>query len=135
MAEEKNNWIEAISKLIKLTQEGKLQWSVAVDNEMSFQKTSDEKIDTVFRAYYKGRILRIYKRSYLAKLGLSFGGFSGIKNEPKPRLYTQVVLEIIDEEGKTLWSFPKAKILKDLLTTVEFRVAGVKDFLNDLLNE
>ena len=46
-----------------------------------------------------------------------------------------MVLELINEDGHSLWSFPSKEILKDLLEVIKFTVSGTSDLINSLLSE
>ena len=137
MAEEENKWIEAISKLIKLTQKGKLEWIQAENQYVPELKTENEKIYSVFHCYYKGKNLRISKRTYLSTVyNLKSAVQVGLGLRKKETEWvTKVFLEMIDMAGKALWTFPDEEILNDLLAAVEYQVAGVKEFLTDILSE
>lgn len=137
MAEEENKWIEAISKLIKLTQKGKLEWKTASGMEFPESKTDNEKIYSVFVTTYNDKNLRIYKRTYLTRvrtlrsaLQLGLG-----PRETEDKWVTKVILEIVNDIWKAAWTFPDEEIQDDLLAAVEYQVAGVKEFLEDIFSE
>jgi hypothetical protein len=44
-------------------------------------------------------------------------------------------LEMIGENDVTLWTFPKIEALADLFKAAKFQIAGVKNFLDGILNE
>ena len=145
MTEEKNKWIEAISKLIKLTQEGKLEWRAPLEMEFPESKTDTdiENIYSIFITTYKNKSLRIYKRKFLVRgFGLTskklrdLYAFSKSLDSPnEAEWHAKVILEMIDINGKALWTFPDEKILNDLLIAVEYQVSGVKEFLTAILSE
>ena len=62
MSEKQNKWVEAITKLIKLTQEGKLEWLPGRHDKDHGR--DDMKIESVFVSNYKDKTLRLYKYSY-----------------------------------------------------------------------
>lgn len=66
----------------------------------------------VFETEYKGRRLRIYE----------VPGHS-------PNL------EIIDENGTPLWTFPRVSGLHDLLSSVRYQTADVKSFVDDIIRD
>jgi hypothetical protein len=51
-----------------------------------------------------------------------------------PHWESETILEIINEKGKTLWTFPDVTGLDDLLDTVEYQAAGVRDFLDEMVS-
>ena len=50
-------------------------------------------------------------------------------NPTGPYWESNVKLEFIDERGLMLWAFPQVSVLWDLLSAVQYQVAGVKDFM------
>ncbi len=44
-------------------------------------------------------------------------------------------LEIIDDAGNNLWTFPNVSGLSDLYDAVRYRVAGVKGIIDSVLGE
>ena len=138
MAEDTSKWIEAIAKLTKLTQDGELTWSSAPSSSVL---TNDEaqQIESVFTAKYKNKKLRIYKKRF--KVEVPDPTFSAITvTWPFARKYpywtAQIYLEIIDEYyDQSLWTFPEVSALRDLWTSVKYQASGVKDLLDDLLQD
>ena len=141
MSEERNKWIDAVANMTKLTQEGQLIWTI---EKLPFLTKSgpDETIDVVFRAIYKGKRLRIYKRRYKDYRPIKSSPFSGslvlqafgVEKEMEHYWATEVVMELVNDDGIALWTYPKVNALPDLLSAVQYQVAGVKDFLDDLLS-
>jgi hypothetical protein len=106
MDKEKNTWIDAVTKMIKLTNSGKLRWESRDDNDIA-------KIPPVLYTTYKQHQLKLYKHMM----------------RPLP------TLEMIGENDVTLWTFPKIEALADLFKAAKFQIAGVKNFLDGILNE
>lgn len=133
MSEHQSKWVAAIIKLIKYTQEGRLKWVPGkIDGEASLD---DQKIEIVFVTVYKDKTLRLYKYSYKVE-DLSPINFLLFEKKQKiPYWDSAIALELIDKEGKTLWTFPNNNALKDLLEAVRYQVAGVDDFLDEILCE
>jgi hypothetical protein len=101
MATENEKLIDAIVRLIKGTQEGKITWTV------------DKTLNTIrYVAEYKARWLRLSAEDY---------------DYPN--------LEIIDNSGTTLWTFPSVSGLNDLLSSVRYQTADVKSLLNELIED
>ena len=126
---DKNQWIEAIAKLIKLTQEKKITWDTASDaNREYLPKDADLFAGSAFITEYAGRRLRLY--TLFERIETTAYLFT-----KKPPLISRQVLEFIDDDARTLWTFPDTEAHKDLMAAVEFQVAGVNEFLADLLKD
>jgi hypothetical protein len=144
MKPEKDIYVEAIAKLIKLTQDKKIVWSAGNTNYL-VNKMPSNIYESVYITNYKGKRLRIYKKYYtVSKLAESFlsqfsdsdiSGYLGSESKSKPRTVSQVVLEIIDDKDYTVWEFPNLSITDNLLSSVIFQTCGVNELLNDLINE
>jgi len=134
MEDNKDKNIEAIAKLILLTRDDKLKWTSA--NTSAIPMRGDDAIDSVFITIYKDKILRLYRRKYKwTSISTHVVGiFTGSKST-EPQWFTEIVLEIIDELGRSLWAFPKEEILKDLLKTIQYKVSGADDLISSLINE
>ena len=115
MSDESKQWIDAIVKLTALTQERKLTWSS--------RDQAPKSIGPTFLANYKGRTLRLYRISVVELRTLEY--------EERER----AVLEFIDAPGNALWSFPHHQAVDDLYEAAKYQVAGVQEFLGDLLTE
>jgi hypothetical protein len=123
-------WVDAVVKLIKLTQNGKLKWQV--NDPSQVEKVDGEDIITEdFVAKYRDRLLRVYKRRRpptpveRAMLGV----------ESKVQWYTHYGLEFVTAANQTLWAFPREAPIRDLHKAVQYQVARVNDFLDEILNE
>ena len=66
----------------------------------------------VYETVHKGRRLRIYE---------------GPGHSPN--------LEIIDENGTPLWTFPRVSGLDDLLSSVRYEAADVKGFVDEIIRD
>lgn len=133
--------LEAILKLIKLTQEGNLKWRATkpwgelVENETT-------RYANVFFCDYEGKRLRIFteKKRKDKPLGIeaSFAAMaamaSGI-NTTYPHWVENLILEITNQDGQSLWRFPNKPATSDLLSAVKYSAAGVKDLLDSLLTK
>lgn len=131
MTEKKDKFVEAVTKLIKLTQEGELQWR---SGDIS---RYDIKVESVFITEYKDRLMRLYKYVYKVQQPGPFTlthGIFGSKRE-YPYWETSVKLEFIDSNGRTVWEFPSTPALFDLLEEVQYQVAEVDEFLDDIMAE
>lgn len=136
MEEKKDINVEALAKLISLTRNDKLSWT-SVDPSEVFNRSPEDIISSVFVTHYKDKVLRIYQRKYKGpSIGAKLGAiFSSSISSGEMRWYTEVVLELINDEGHSLWSFPKEEILKDLLEVIKYKVSGASDLINSLLSD
>ena len=136
MAEDATKWVEAITRLTKLTQEGKIEWSSAQSRGV-LANDEAQQIESAFLADYKDKRLRIYKKRF--KVEDPNPLFTGMMIQPFAPKYpfwaSQIYLELIDNHGQNLWTFPEVSALRDLLTAVKYQVSGVKDLLDDLLKD
>lgn len=130
MAEKKDKFVEAVAKLIKLTQDGKIEWRSA-----ELVVRDDFKVESVFSAAYKDKLLRIYKYVYKVEepdpFQIAIRTFTPEKKYPY--WATSVTLEFIDIFGISLWKFPYTNAVNDLLQAVQYQVADVDEFLNEII--
>lgn len=128
-----SRWVDAISSMIELSQDGKLLWTVDTRANTPYEK---ERTTSIFQTTYSDRALRLYQIKVPANINRITGTLvyqmQGI--EP-PKWFTQVILEFVDSEGRALWTFPEVDALSDLLKSVQYQVAGVKDFLDIIIGE
>jgi hypothetical protein len=96
MAEEKNKWIDAITKLTKLTQEGKLKWSSASSTDVlvSDDVQQVEEVEAVFTATHKDKRLRLYKKRFKVEEPSNpwFGATSILSHRKYPYWTAQIYL-------------------------------------------
>lgn len=130
MQTEKRESIEAVVKLIQLTQHGELKWEIDPPPQ-HFSKRPNTRVEVVFLAKYAEKRLRLYEKRFQEE----FVDFEEYELRPVPlgEWRKVVVLEFIDEAGNSLWEFPAIEALNDLFSAVRYKVAGVKDFLTELL--
>ena len=136
MEEKKDKNIEAIAKIISLTRDDKLSWTSVNPNEV-LNRSPEDILSSVFVTHYKDKVLRIYQRRYKgpsisAKIGALF---SAAISSSDMRWYSEVVLELINDDGHSLWSFPIEDILKDLLEVIKYKASGASDLISSLLSE
>ncbi len=143
MSEPKERELEAILKLIELTQDGRLTWK-ATAPWGELVDTESRKIASVYTCDYEGRQLRIYiervrvdKPSGLDAL-ISTKPVDTIFGMPSvmfPYWDATTILEITDQKGRSLWRFPTKPALRELMAAVKYNVAGVKDLIDKLLED
>jgi hypothetical protein len=130
MSNERNKWIDAVAKLIELTQDGELVWE-AQEPPFSFSKRPNFSAEVVFVCKYGEKNLRLYEK----RIHEEVDDFDEFEMRPFTKIEWKriIVLEFVDANANSLWAFPKVEALKDLFSAVQFQVAGVKDFLAELL--
>lgn len=121
----KSRWLDAITHLIALTQQGKLKWRHASQSEMP---RHDESESAVLISEFNNRKLRLYLR----RIETPPPPETMIRLQPLPRWSRMTVLEFIDDNGGSLWSFPSIVGLGDLLEVAQYQVSGVRDFLAEI---
>lgn len=120
MSNGRNRWIDAIGKLIALTQERKLAWrGYSVDDNPIL---SGKTVDVVYEADYKGKTLRLYEPR-----------FRPHRLAGSDEWESEAVLELVDSTGLSVWTFPETDATEHLLRAVKYQVAGVRQFLEELL--
>jgi hypothetical protein len=129
----RNRWVDAISSMIELTQDGKLRWTVVPDASKVYD--GKEITTSVFETTYSDRALRLYEVRVPSNFSPIERSLYSVRGEEPPMWYKEVILEFVDTEGRTLWTFPQVDALSDLLTSVQYQVAGVNDFLDTLIGE
>jgi hypothetical protein len=139
MSTEKNKWIDAVGKLLTLTQEGQLVWTTR-EPPASFNSLPDERVDVVYQTRYKEKDLRLYELHYkIEKPKRAFTIIGAVVNSFDDEQYSfwtkTTVLELLDENGLGGWTFPMMDVIGHLLAAVKYQVAGVKDFLDEILAE
>lgn len=142
MEENFDRELEAILKLIKLTQQGVLKWSATkpwgelVENEVT-------KYTNVFFCDYENKRLRIFteKKRKDKPSGIE-AGIEAITSQSifsvsrtYPYWVENLVLEVTNQNGQSLWRFPNKPATSDLLSAVKYSAAGVKDLLDSLLSK
>jgi hypothetical protein len=125
--------LDAVVKLMELTQKGKLKWRPGEANE-SMKIEADDRIDSVYVTEYNGRRLEIYRRTWTVYQAAGAQlGYSDLPDFER-RLQEQVVLRLATPEG-SFWTFPQNGALQDLMNAVAFKVTDAKGFLDEILSE
>lgn len=144
MASDKDRFIALVAKLLELTQDGKIKWD-ATRPRASLTNDPDLAVDVVYTTHHQRKRLGLYqiKRRYEAppkgSLSAIISGYSGyyrnILGTPPPKWQLDHILELIDDSGNCLWTFPSVSGLGDLFSAVQFQAAGVSEFLDDVLGK
>jgi hypothetical protein len=132
---QKEKWIKAISKLNRLTQEGKLEWS-ALSNGEVWNTSVDSTVSSLankeaYYTRYKGRILIIYNKSGSVNALIS-GGPIGISGSAIP---VDAKL-LVKKEGLlsgSEWQLPDYPGIDDLFDSVRLQVSGAGGFADEIL--
>jgi len=141
MAETKKDkvtWVDAVTRMIELTQRGKMRWSSVEPIGSSAEEQN--RTSAVFTTTYNDKTLMLYERKVSERRLVREGDPKRIASyflDPKYEIVwlPEVVLEFVDAAGATLWKFPEVAALRDLLTAVQYQAAGVSDFLTGLFDE
>ena len=136
-----NKNIEAIGKILALTRDGTIVWEVAKKNQID--QTEEDVITTPFKTTYLEKNLRIYKKKYKKKIRKPSASFfyaiSAFEGDDEKnydyRTFYKTILEITDNFGNALWTFPDEDILDDLLKAVKYKASGAQDFIDQLLED
>jgi len=119
-----SKWLQAISVLIELTQQGRLKWQVeGTGIGLAAEILRSSKAPS-YRAKYQESWFRLTKKG-----GQEMGALTTILS---PLGFT---LEIIDEAGNSLFVIPETSGLQDLYQAVQYQLSGVDKVLNSLLQE
>jgi hypothetical protein len=118
-----SKWVDVIVQIIRATQEGELRWEAKPSSASSPPLPGEDATPSVYEATYKGRRIRLYQTTLPRR---------GYYNTPYRRA---VILELFDPGGVVPWQFPDLSILRDLYDAVAFRIAGVQEFVKDVLQE
>jgi hypothetical protein len=129
---DKNRRADSISLMIELTQQGKLEWRNAIEPELP---SDEDRMSAVFISEFKDKKLRLYAKrvevSRIERMSTS-ALVAGMFGTEPPAWKNITVLEFINNVGETLWAFPNSGALSDLLNAVQYRVAGVNEFLAEI---
>jgi len=139
MTEAVDRELEAILKLIKLTQEGDLKWRSSQPWGDLIQSDA-RTFASVFVCDFEGKKLRVFfernRKDKPSSVESMFSSFSVINDAKSYPFWVKTsVLEITNSEGQTLWRFPHKPATADLLKAVQYQVAGVKDVIDSLLSK
>jgi hypothetical protein len=132
-----DKWYAAVGRLTKLTKDGELAWRAATSVESN--QVPEDLVGLIYVAKQGNNLLRLYKVRMLQDRFGVFPSGSIIAALPLPRRRAdlewveKVILEMIDDYGNIRFTFPQISGLKDLYESVSYQAAGVRDFLEELL--
>lgn len=124
MATNQNKWVELVSKLNEQTQDGIIAW--VPDGATSDPMIRYSHVIEAYKASYKDKGFRLIK---ISPQTLRFGGVF------EPQVKSTFQLEIIDQDGKTLWKVPEVVGLKDLFESIKYQLSNVKQLIDDFLTD
>jgi hypothetical protein len=133
-SEESNEWVRVVATLIKLTEEGKLVWKSSSPSE-SIKREPNSRIEAVYSSNYKNKKLRLFAESTKVEDSGLMPNI-GIFKKQYPYYRREVVLQMGDksEYGWYTISDVDDYTLENLLESVKYRVLGVEDFLDEILD-
>jgi len=119
---DKNRYVDVVAKLTRLTQEKKLKWETRTGHSALAEEY------TPFYASYRGRHLRVAKHKpktnpFLINTFITTG------------VEEYVALDLVNERGDLIWTFPNVAGLQDLYEAVQYQIAGVDTLIQDFLKE
>jgi hypothetical protein len=136
MPSDKEKTIKFVAKLLELTQDGAVTWTV-IEPRQSLKTHPDFPVDLLYVTTHKDKRLGLYqqRRGYVTLRDALFSssGYSGFESKNPSRVGT--FLEMIDDQGNCLWSFSEVNGLQDLYDAVQYQVAGVKGYLDAVLGD
>ena len=111
-----------IVKLIRGTVEGSIIWQ---PSDTAIQLSGGASLlNKVYTTVFKERYFRIYQ--FRVRHYHDEDTFSWVE---------KVQLDLTDQSFNTEWSFPEEQAVRDLYDTVRFKVAGVSQLLDDILED
>jgi hypothetical protein len=116
-----NQWIEFVSKINALTQDRKIEWSMAPSPPDLSPNILVPSPDSVYLANFMGKKLRLYEKPPIFR-------------EFKMKNPDGYILEILDSDGSVAWTVPTSRGLEDLYDSVKFQLSGVDKFLKEVLS-
>lgn len=124
---------QAVARLNELTQEGEVSW-ITTDPDALEDHVEGKVQASVFETKYTGKRLFLYKHATEHYVHPDEARLTGM---PPGETYTkmEVRLEIVDSDGKPVWTFPKSSALKDLYSTVSYHASGAGELIGQLVEE
>jgi hypothetical protein len=128
---EEEQWINAITRMIELTQSKVLEWELGD----SPAPGRGDPTTPPYYAHYKGRTYRLQGRWVEARPNpldtLLPSVVTTIVGQPRDR--EAITLEMVDSRGRSLYRVPSVSPLRDLLNAVQKQTADPDAALKDLL--
>jgi hypothetical protein len=137
MAVKETKWDKMIIGMIKATNKGDLTWSI---NSFPKDKSDLEtKYDVFFKTKFEKAVFILYIEKYKAYRGPIYGavgsamysiGIGGISFKPDPNekiWYSKICLDVVSEEGLSLYQITGADPLRELFEIVKEKASGIED--------
>lgn len=129
-----NQLLEVVTKLIQLTQEDQIKWTTLEPTQP--EGRDDLRFGTLFFTNYKGKKLRLYKVNSKQDVLPFMKAFTiAAGNKDGKTWVGQIHLEFLDDKNQVTWAFPYIKSLDDLHEAASYQIAGVFDFINEILGD
>jgi hypothetical protein len=133
VASERERWIDAVARMIELTQSGVIEWEIGE----TYGPGRGDPTTPPYVAEYKDTFYRLQGRWVKAQdpetyLNSAMRNFL-THNLPRPRDGEVVRLDIIDRMGRSLYRVPSVDPIRDLLKAVQRQTANPEGALQDLL--
>lgn len=134
MSTGKNKWIEAVGRLLQLTQNRELIWRTLDPPPDLNGHPEDKRVDVVYETQYGDRTLRLYELKFKVESPHPFIRVASVFDLREFPYWTEkATLELLDQKGLSAWKFPDMDVIDHLLTAVRYQVVGVKEFLDEIL--
>lgn len=119
-----NKTAQLITKLIRETAKGNVQWEVK-DTPRSLKNETEQWVHLYLQAEYKGKLLGVYD--------LRSKHFTDVDEY---YWYESIGFCIVDTRGRVVWeSNEHSTALLDLFNTAREQASGIDDILDDLLSD
>lgn len=121
---EEARWIDAVTRMIELTQSGELRWELG-DNPAPGR---GDPTTPPYYARYKDRGYRLQGR-WVEILPFSFLSWQPVRDREA------VALDMVDRKGRSLYRVPNVSPVRDLLRAVQRQTADPNAAIQDLLED
>lgn len=131
---EEQLWIDAIARMIELTQNGEIQWEPGENPAPG----RGDLITPPYYADYKDRRYRLQGRWVEASTSTPSDVFlpDVLRRIAKlPRDREAITLEMVDSRGRSLYRVPSVSPIRDLLNAVQRQTADPDAAIRDLLGD
>jgi len=127
---EEARWIDAVTRMIELTQSEELRWEMG-DNSAPGR---GDPTTPPYHATYKSRTYRLQGR-WVEAVSNPFMPTVLRQLAGQPRDREAIALDIVDHEGRSLYRVPNVSPVRDLLKAVQRQTADPNAAIRDLLDQ
>lgn len=117
-------------KLVKLTQDGRVEWTHR-EEEIEHKLIDDIYVDDIFTTRIKNVVFKLTK---YAVRTIRIGVFGRVVDCDPKGFHTYIKLEIIHDDS-IVFTFPYTNVLWDLLTVVKTSTIDIDTLLDYIINE